>query len=244
MEARLRFSKLQRAVLVVAAIVIAAILWGQVGNSGLEDTPWLWGILVIVALLLLASRGQSTEPAMPTIVQPPVPKTTLEDLRPEFLAVVERLGDFIRAKLSTLPHDLPVQFLGETGGYIDGVALRGAFALTLLRREQRHKGYIETDAVMELRKLAIGHLANSKMQDLRRAVDGPPQRAEMIKQAADETIKYEIAVRQALQKKALAEPLALDAVFSLLDRELPLSDGDAGDRVKVYGPIAESVLSM
>lgn len=242
MGASLKFNKLQRAALVVAAAVIGIILWVQIDSSGLDDTPWLWGILIILALLLLASRGESAGTVMPTI-QSPMPKPAIEDLRPEFLEVVGRVEDFIRAKLATLPHDLPVQFLGETGGYIDGVALRGAFALTLLRREQRHKGYIESDAVMELRKLAVGHLANSKMQDLRRAVDGPPKRSDLLKQAADETVRYEIAVRQALQKKALAEPLALDAVFALLDRELPLSDGDAEDRLRVYGPIADSILS-
>ena len=53
-------SKNQRRIAAVAALAVAILLAIQAGNVGLEHTPWLIGVLVIAALLVLAIAPASS----------------------------------------------------------------------------------------------------------------------------------------------------------------------------------------
>jgi len=53
-DKQMLLSKSQRYILIAAAALIGFILFAQIGEEGLEDSPWLIGLLVIAGLLLLA----------------------------------------------------------------------------------------------------------------------------------------------------------------------------------------------
>ena len=242
---RVQLNNVQRGGLVAAAIVIAFILYRQIDDNGLEDTPWLLGILVILALLMFSTaRSLPGQNASEKAVHPPILNDgTGLKLKADFLEITQRLEDFFRTKVSDIPHTLPVHFFAETAGYLSGVAFRGAFMLTLLKREKQKRGYSESVEVGQLRILAGGLLANSKLEDLRKTSEGePPKRSDMLKEAAKELARCEVTVRQVLHDIAVAKPYSMDPIFKLIDQEFPLSDGEQAERDETYGPIARAIL--
>lgn len=269
-----KLSRLQRAGLLIAAILIAWLLWTQIDENGLDDTNWLIPILAIVAMLLFASHGwegfstklssvdahwnrpeteadgQRAEALRRAQVrQVTRPMSVAPDIRPqelkaEFLRIVERFGRFLKASVANPSPIFGDDFIRQTGGYLDTVALKAAFMLILLRRELRHEGYVETNEVMELRMLAVGHITNAIMQDLRRAVvpGQPPQRKDMLTKVADEIAHCELAVREALAGFARHDRFPLDPILLIVNKEIPLAADTADDRAEKYQAEVQSIL--
>lgn len=53
-------SKIQRFILIGVTVIIAATLYAQIDEVGLEDSPWMIGLVVIASLLLLAFAPRRT----------------------------------------------------------------------------------------------------------------------------------------------------------------------------------------
>lgn len=54
LDRQMLFSKVQRLILIVIAAIIAIMLFIQIEEEGLRDSPWIVGLVVIAALLMLA----------------------------------------------------------------------------------------------------------------------------------------------------------------------------------------------
>lgn len=272
----LKLNRFQRVGLLIAAILIAWLLWSQIDENGLDETNWLLPIIAIVAILLVASNGWEgfrtkrlsfddrwNEPETEAdglraealrrvkvrrAMQPATePARQSKELRDDFFRIVERFGLFLKASLADPDPALAEDFVRQTGGHIDVVALKAAFMLTLLRREMRHEGYVETNEVMDLRMLAVGHITNAIMQDLRRTVvpGQPPQRKDMLTKVVDEIAHCELAVREVLAGIARNDRFPLDPVLLIVNHELPLAantKNTAKGRSEKYQAEVQSIL--
>ena len=269
---------LQRVGLLIAAIVIAWLLWVQIDDNGLDDTNWLLPIVAIVAILLVASHGwedfriklrsadvgwnepeteadglraEAIRRAKVRRAMQPVVEPTLQskELRDEFFRIVERFGLFLKTSLADPYPAFAEDFIRQTGGHVDVVALKAAFMLTLLRRELRHEGYVETNEVMELRMLVVGHVTNAIMQSLRQTVipGQPPKRKEMLTKVAAEISHCELAVREVLAGLARNDRFPLDPILLIVNNELPLAANTANTtkgRSERYQAEVQSILDM
>ena len=244
---KVELNAVQRLGMLFAALLTSALLWQQIEEYGLDETHWIIGILTILALAFVAASGMQKSHAQPSAApseKPIVSDQTGERLKGEFLAINQRLEDFLRAKLKTIPRDEYVQFVAETSCGVSDTALLGSFMLTLICREQRSRGYVESVEVGQLRLLAVGLMTNNKMEDLRRSTDSePPKRADMIKLSAGELVHGEIAVRQVLQNVALAAQMPLDPIFEIMNRNLPIAENGAAARHEAFGAVAQEILA-
>ena len=241
--AKLSLSAVQRLGLLGAACTISWLLWSEIDRYGLDRTHWLAPIIVVVALLLVASDGWA--PVLRPMARQSLNASSGRDWSNELLGVKNRLTRFLKAGVQARTKGLGTQFLEETGGYVDSVALKWAFMLILVRYGYGKSDYEKASEVTDLRMLVIGQLANSMMQDMQRmAVPGErPTRKAMLEVAFKEISKCEVAVRDALNNLAANVFLPFDPILLIVNRELGLCDNSSPARAECYQAEIAAVLA-
>lgn len=210
-------SKNQRRIAAVAALAVAILLTIQGGNVGLEHTPWLIGVLVIAALLVLAiAPASSTSTAALVGNQPSaelVPAhafaAALNVFEAEFMPVAEKTN------ANLVPSEITAAFVVHVR--IQAVKLAWLTAAMVL--EAKYAGFRKGH-----RFQGYGLLGGQELRKLIRqlpGIAGPEAGTKSLELAAKEIGYCTAALETAMQRTTERHPYPMNTIFELVEREFP-----------------------
>lgn len=226
-----KLSKAQRWLAIGLAIVIALVLFQQVDEDGLDETPWLIGLLVIGGLLFIAF-GSSSSVSPPSKVTVP---TASKDIQADFLEAYTRVANFL--KLATA--NIILLEIGEMRSELlkqaDEVGLKFAFAihwLAIARQSPEAQNGPEAKALLHA---AAGHLTETIANQLRLEGIREGVRQKAVQNAAKELAEYRVASVQVAKAFAADQAHPMDPLYCLVEKQLPLGHKTPEAREKFYG---------
>jgi hypothetical protein len=206
---RLGLTSWQRALVVAVAGVIAAILFAQIQEEGLERSPWLIATLVIGALLLLAmAPSRKTVSASASSVTPDAFARNKADeggevVRERFAEAYTRWAGFLKGALVDRAPSMPKEIKGEI-------------------------------IASSLRKVALGMLARGIHDDFKEMGD-QGTRDQALKAAARELAKAQAVTSKVMENFKMNRSFPMEPLWQLVESELPLGLKSPADRESFFG---------
>lgn len=238
----------QRIVAVATAGSIGIVLWLQVSEYGLEDTPWLIGFLVIAALLFLGLKGQNNSEIASDQKQigpsPAVPGSKHITVEQTFCSARNHFERFYREQseaANNAKHRSKIKLH-------QAVLIRqAAFMAALLSLEIKQNGFANTDGADELREIAflgISEVAQFQEEIFRQSLH-PSLHGRSAKEVSDELAadmmgRAKAAVDSAKVLFFRDESFPIDPILQLLNGLVPVAKDTPDDRDRVYGPVFRS----
>jgi len=213
------------------AAIIGLVLFQQVESDGLDEAPWLIGLLVIGGLLFVAL---SSTPSAPSKGQSTSPKS--KSVEAEFLDAYTHLASFLKAATN---RNVPLE-VGEMRSELlkqaDEVGLKFAFAvhwLAIARQSPEAQNGPEAKALLYT---AAGNLTETIANGLRQYGERENIRPRAVKAAARELAEYQKAAVQVAKAFAIDQPNPVDPLYRIVEQQLPLGHKTAEAREKFFGP--------
>lgn len=248
-------TKPQRIVALATAGAIAIVLWVQVEENGLEDTPWLIGFLIIAALISLALKSSSTSAdslAQKKKHQVAVAKE-LKQLSVEqfFSSARNHFERFYREQIEALKDTKRANVLKTKQA---SLIREAAFMATMLDLEVKMNGFSETHGAEKLRKITFRGISDviQLQEDIfrKQATTLASEKATLVfkrpsKDIGDELAALivgnaEVAISESKVRFIGDKTYPMEPIFKRLDRAILLAGDSLEDRDRVYGPVFKS----
>lgn len=209
----------QRRIVMAAAVVVAVLLYMQARSSGLDETPWLIGVLVIAGLLVAAfapAQPVAAIPAKPTPLASDaiVPATAFRAARaviePAFVALAENANDAFELNVMT-------------GAIVDHARVQAvklawiAAAMTIARTD--------TDFLKGERMAAYALVGGGAVRNLLKGMPGMAENGDkaVLTASAKEMAACSLALDLAMQGMATSRPHPMNPVYAMVEREFPFA---------------------
>ncbi|AWC22462.1 hypothetical protein CO731_01926 [Aminobacter sp. MSH1] len=218
----INLTTIQRRLAMGAAAVVAVLLWVQADSVGLDETPWLIGVLVILALLFLAFAPKretgKTFPASSTVsansknIAPASAfRAAYEIVEAEFMPVFEA------AQLGLEKNTVTIMMADNVRLH----AAKLAWIATALALEKAYPGFRKGH-----RFESLGLIAGVEFRKHLRSVpgmEGPEAKAKLLTMAAKETAECTFALDQTMARVSANQPIPMSPVFQRVEAGFPFA---------------------
>lgn len=245
---KLQLTKLQRGAVLVGAALVALLLIYQVAKAGMDNSPWLPGAIVVVALVVLGlssdkpvATPQAAPAAVTAVPPPPPPPATAEPhlARPVPLTPVRKRAAEINKfepALDAMTADFS-RFVVATAGpgaaedkgtphRRQAAAIKISFMLLALTIERNRHGFLDTEGFQALKDIFVKRLTTlQEAADAEYHDPSESRRKAIADLVVGEVAASERAIHESMANYAECAHFPLDPVIARINREMPLAAG-------------------
>lgn len=235
---RLTLNRWQRATIIGIAGLILVILYVQIEEVGLYDSPWLIAVLVVGGLFFVAVSPNRSSVSLKSNLTPEMFSKEDEGeatVRQKFQEASGQWTDFLKGSLADRLPSLSRETRSDFGAHIQTIGVKLAYGVYLLVISRRYPEASEGPDAKALKLAAGGLLTRAIHEDFHRMKMPEGTRDKALQAAAREVVEVERAIAKAKQDFASSGPFPMDALWLLVEKQLPLGLKTPADREAFFG---------